>query len=299
VLRRPTLEDEASIGEARRKSYQKDMKNSDILSKVELEKFAAAREMWSSDIPDRIRALTQKTGEAMQVLEVTGFKSVDDLSTELTRIGKELKDLFPEETDLGKQLRDAIDRFVGDAEYDYDDKALIQKHATGSQVYDLVDEADVVRNQIKILEQFAKDRLELAKLQNRQTELFVDSIESRAEREQELATLYFCCLSGETGKPLWPDIHEMKRANPKYIEWLLNQYSYFVNGITPELEEMLQKYGFLQRLSDTNSGSDDSPVQPELSLVGEVTANEPIDSSPVTDTDPSVMTSSPESSSIG
>jgi hypothetical protein len=291
LLKRPTLEDEATIGEYRRRSYQSDLKNPDVLSKAELEKIAIARGMWSSDLPSRIQELVTKTGQAMAVLEGTGFKSVADLITELQKKAGELKEQFPATEELDLQIKDAIQRLVDLDDIAFDDANLIEKHALNSNVSELLEEMKLLKNQIKILEQFIDDRRELSKLQNAQTELFVDSIESRAEREQEFATIYQCCLNAESRSPLWPSFAEMKRADQEHIAYLITEYSYFTNGITPEMQEMLQKYGFLQRLSDTTDGSDDTPVQPESKPDGEVTDEVRIDTLPVSESDPIAMTS--------
>jgi hypothetical protein len=278
MLKRPNLEDDAAIGEARRKSYQRDMKNPDVLSRSELEKFATQRGMWDVTIPTRIQELMAKTGQAMATLEGTGFVTVERLYSELDRLGTEVIAAFPNTEPLDIEVKDAAQRLI--STLDYTDYELVERYAPSTTVYEQLTEMKLIHNQIKILEDFILERKELSELQVKQTELFVDSIESRAEREQEYATLYHCCLSPD-GKPIWPSIDVMKRIDPETIGFLIREYSYFTNGITPEFQEMLAKYGFLQRLSDTVNGSDDTPVQPESKLDGVTTDEVPTDSSPV------------------
>lgn len=299
VFKRQTLRDEGLIGEARRKSYQSDMKNPDILSKSELSRMASARGMWDETIPSQIKELMERTTTLMGALEASGFQSVDEITDELSRVETDLLAEYQEETELAAEVRAAITRLATDTDLNYDDQRLVEVNATGTKVFDLIEEIKLLRNQIDALSQFAEARKALNALQAKQTELFVDSMESRAEREQELATIFYCCLNGDTGKPIWPSIDDMKQADPMKITFLINEYSYFINGVTTEFQEMLTKYGFLQRLSDTKSGSDDSPVQPESNPDGAATVSEEISSLLVLDMDLSAMTSLPVDSSTG
>lgn len=277
-LRRPTPEQERLIAEARRKQYHADLKDESILSRDEIEAIAIRRGMWSPELSKKITELTQRVGEAMAILDAIGFKSLDGL---LDAFNNAVSDLLKEFED--EEIRAAIRRYFSFDKEEAgksEDKLKILKAATSSRVDELMEEAENLRAQIRLLENMFEVRKELAELQARQARLFMDSIEARADRAEELARVYYCCTDAATGKHLWPTLDDLWKAPAEDVEFLLLEYHYFANGITEEFREAMEKYGFIRRLTGTKPSSADSPDQPQSNSDGESVGSEPTDSSP-------------------
>lgn len=268
-FRRPTPNQERLIAEERRKQYQKDMQDENILSRDEIQTIAIRRGMWSPDLTQKIADLTIQTGEAMGLLNMLSFNSLDDLLKDHKRVVEALLMTFPDEGE-GSEYRETVRSYLDlNNEGTAAQRKEIADNATSSDVDDLLDEGDKLRTQIELLTSMAKVRKELNELYEKQARLFVDSIESRAERAEEIATLYHCTRNAETGKPLFGSLSEIWDAPAEIIEWLTLEMHYFRQGVTEEFKATLGKYGFIKRLSDKNDSSEDSLVQPPSNSGGE------------------------------
>jgi hypothetical protein len=266
-LRRPSPDQERSIANERRKQFHRDMQDESILSRDQLERLATQRGMWSPDMREKIEDLSRKTGQAMGILEAIGFKNVETLIADYEQSRLGMIALVEE----NEETQAAMTRYFDlDGEALLTDRSLIANGAMSSEVDDLLDTADALRQQIKVLTEMAKVRRELSDLNLKQTKLFVDSLEARADRAEELARIYYCVAHATTGAPLWPSYDAMWQANADDITHLMDEMYFFLNGITDEFKNILGRYGFLQRLSDTDDSSDGSPVQPQSKTDGEL-----------------------------
>jgi hypothetical protein len=151
-----------------------------------------------------------------------------------------------------------------------------------SAVEDLLEQGERQRTQLELLKQMTEVTKELKDLQKQRTRLFVDSLESRADRAEELATLYYCAVAAETGKRLWPTIADMRSAKIEDVDVILMEYHMFRNGVTDEFRTTLEKYGFHKRLTDTGDSSDASPDQPRPNSDGASAENAQTSSSEAT-----------------
>lgn len=265
-LTRPTPYQEKLIAEARRKQTHKDMRDPDVLSRDQLEKLAIEKGMWTADMTQRITDLTHKTGEAMGLLDALGFKEFDVVTREFQNALLELLRVFDEDPDT----REIISRYYDlTLKPDMKDRSAIMDAAPSTVVDDLLDAADALRTQMDLLNEMFKIRKELNELQAKQVRIFLDSLENRADRAEELATLYYCSADAATGKPLWATYDEIWNARAEDVAFLMDEYHYFRHGITEEFKETLGKYGFIRRLTDTPNSSDDSPDQPQSNSDGE------------------------------
>jgi hypothetical protein len=278
-LARATPRQESLIAEARRKQTHKDMRDPDVLSRDQLEKLAVEKGMWTPGLTERITELTHKTGEAMGLLEFIGFKSFEDVLQDFQNVVKKLLDLYADDEPMQKMISEYFDL---DGTPNLIDRTKIIDNAVGSVVDDLMDQGDQVRSQLDLLKEMFKVRKELNELQQRQSRVFLDSLENRADRAEELAILYHCIKDATTGKPLWPTYEEIWDARPEDIEILMTEYHYFRHGITDEFKETLGKYGFIKRLTDTSDSPDDSPAQPQSNSGGESVEPTPSASSEAT-----------------
>jgi hypothetical protein len=294
-LRRPTMGQERLIAEARRRQYQRDMQDPEILSREELLRIAERRGIWSEAQEQRIAELTQRVGTAMVFLDRLGFKKPEQLLEQYRNLVDRLYAFFPEDA----EGRAAVLRYFAlDLESTDEDRQMIVDKAPSTEVDDVLEEADGVRKQLKLLEDFALVKGELDKLQAQQSQLFLDSVESRAARAEEMARLYYCSSHAESGKPLWPKPDQIWDAPAEDIEPIMLETSYFLNGITSEQRDMLGRFGFRTRLAGTPDSLGDSQGQPQSNSDGESQANAPTASSEATasPTDPSTPSSSPASS---
>lgn len=281
-MHRPTPAQERKIAEVRRKQYQRDLMTSGedaVLSKAQIEKQAIERGMWLPELTEQITLLTRKTGEAMGILDQIGFKSLEALLTDYANNVGELSALYPAEGE-GSEVRGVIAAY-----YNLDEKPTMAQRsqiadaATSSSVEDLLEAGDTMRVQIEMLQEMGKVKKELSELHARQTKMFVDSLESRCDRAEEMARIYYCCKTAETGQPLWPSYEAMWDAESSDVEWLILEMHYFLSGVTEEFKDTLGKYGFIKRLSAKSDSSADSRAQPEPNSAGESQASpQPISS---------------------
>lgn len=281
-LRRPTPAQERLISEARRKQSHADLKDDSVLSKDEIEAIAVRRGMWSPTLSQKIQELTIDAGRMAALLDAFGFVSMDELLQDFDKTVSDLLALYDED----ENVRAAILRYFSLAEDEVAAKAdrdAIMDAAPSTVVDDLVEQGEMQKEQIQALETMYKFRQELNDLQVKQARLYVDSLESRAERAEELARVYYCCTNKETGKPLWPTVADIGNCRAEDIEILVLELAYFVHGISDEYRAKAQKYGFLPRLATMKRSSASSPGQPQSSSDGESQESEATDSLPATE----------------
>jgi hypothetical protein len=287
-LRRPTSDEDRQIGEVRRKQYQRDLRDEEILSRAEIEKIAIRRGMWAPETTERIEDLTRKVGEAIGILDVIGFESLEEL---LRAYRENVANLY-QHAGAEDEVADAVRRFTDlEGKVAAKDRAKIARAATTTEVDDLLDAVTAQRTQIELLHELGKVKRELRDLTERQTRLFLDSIESRTDRAEELARIYYCARHAETGEPLWPTYEEIWHVAPETLEVVITEMHDFLYGVSEEFKKTLGKYGFRKRLTSTPDSSGDSPVQPPSNSDGESAVSEPISSSEATESSPAPSTS--------
>lgn len=295
-LRRPTQEEEALIAEIRNKRYLTDLFDDNIKSKDEIEQRAIARGMWSTDTADRINSLVQQVGMIMSELDRAGFKTLPEVLQIYSVVADKLKKQFEDDEDILPVLA----AYCNIAEKgSLADRTAITDAAPSTVVDDLLDELDSYRSQMDMLTDFATLKKELQALQEKQAELFMGSLESRADREERLATMYYCCKLADSDKHVWKSIADMKKARPEDVEYVLSQWQYFANGIDPAFEASLEKYGFSRRLVTTDDSSDASPDQPQSNSDGESVEKTQLTSSAVTESTTESSTTPSSTSSTG
>lgn len=266
-LSRPTPRKERLIAEIRRKQYQSDLMDASILSRAQLEKIASERGMWAPEKTERMQDLSRRVGEIIGALDSIGYQDLDSLLEEYHQVQDQLMEHFP--GDEGGDMREAIRRYFNlDETPDRKLRIQVLKAAPNSTVDDLVAKGDLLRTQADLLMELGKSRRELNELQVQHSRLFVDSIESRADRAEELAQVYYCAEK-ETGGPIFPAFDDIMDQAPEDIEHLVVEMFYFINGITDEFKRLLSKHSFIRRGSDIVKQSDDSPVPPQTSSDGE------------------------------
>jgi hypothetical protein len=285
-ITRPTPGQEKLIAEARRGQTHKDMRDPDVLSNDQLERLAIEKGMWTADMSARITDLTQKTGEAMGLLESIGFQTFDAVLEDFQSTVKALLDSYEDNAPIAETVSRYFDL---DEKPSVADRAAITDAAPGSQIDDLMDKGDHLRVQIDLLNEMFKVRKELNSLQEKQSRVFLDSLEKRSDRAEELATIYYCATLVDGGY-LWPSYADIWNSRTEDVEFLLQEYHYFRHGITEEFRETLGKYGFIKRLTDTKASSADSHDQPGPSSDGESQEKAQSPSSPATESQPGPST---------
>lgn len=264
-IQRPTPRLERLIAEERRKQYHKDLKDKDILSKSEILKLAKDRGIWSQDDEARERQLMKQVAGLMAILESVNYKSFDEVVDTYFQKINELRELYKDNQDAV----DAINRYFDlDGVAQSVDRAFLFEHAPNSSVDEIMDEADMTRNKITMLKDMLEARKELNELQMTKAELMLDSMESRSDRAERLAQIYYCCTRTDS-KPIWPSFEAAWDARPEDIEAIMMEVEYFNHGLTPETKSLLEKYGFLQRAADIAASSEDSPETQKPSSGGE------------------------------
>lgn len=274
IIKRPTPRQEKLIADERRRQYHKDLKDKDILSRSEILKLAKDREMWDEEDAAKEKELSQQIASLMGSLEALDYKDFDQVVDEYYETQTKLRSLNKE----NDEVLLAVGRYF-DVDNDplRGDRMLIFKEAPNSDVETLLERADLLRAQLDTLKQLFEIRRQHNKLQIVKTELLLDSLESRAERAERVAQIYYCCLKDDA--PLWPTFDAAWDASPEDIELLIMELEYFNHGVTEEARAMLEKYGFLQRASVIASSSEDSPEAPTPSSDGESPESEQLISS--------------------
>lgn len=292
-FRRPTPRQERMIADVRGKQYHKDLQNPEILSHAQLEKLAIDRNMWSEEKGERVQELSRRTGELMGILDALEYDSLDTVSEEYSATFNRLLEIFSENEEIGGAVKAYFDL---EGRPVFSDRRAIMAAAPSTEVDDLLEKADGLRTQIELLRELATTRKDLNDLQMEQSRLFMDSIEARADRAEEIAQIYYCCTK-ENGTPIWPSFDDAWDSTPDIIEFLLTNYFYFSHGITPEFQKILEKHGFTKRVPDTEDGSESSPEHPKPSSDGELPLSEQPTSSE--SAAPTTSTSDSSSSSSG
>lgn len=279
-LRRPTPRIERRIAEVRGAQFHKDLQNPDILSRAQLMDIAVARGMWSEDKEERLTHLSRKTGEIMGALENLGYETIDSLSDEYKQNYDRLSEIFSDHED--DEVIQALDRYFDLAEeVSKFDRKRIYDAATSTEVDDLLDRSDILRVQIDLLRELNKIRKEQGQLQMQQARLFMDALESRADRAEELAQIYYCCTKADTDEPLWESYDAAWDADGEDIEVLVMELYFFTHGITDMQKEVLAKHGFTRGVlaNVMNDSSEDSPEHPTPNSDGEQQESEQTSSS--------------------
>lgn len=270
-LSRPTPRMQFLIGEEYRKQFHKDVKDPEILSRAELENAYIRRGMWSPDLEERIASLMRQIGVLMHTLELLGYGNREEVITEYFSLRERLSGMFKDDV----YVLDAIDRYFNlDVDASPADRKIIWEAAETSDVDEILEDADNLREQISLLIEMRGLRDELNSLQLKRATLFRDCLEFRADRAEQLAQIYYCCRKAEDDSPLWPSVQDIWDADPDTIEFLQTELYFFNNGITDDMRDVLGRHGFMERAVVTEDSSDDSQDRPKDSSGGELAENE-------------------------
>lgn len=274
-LQRPTPRQEREIAEARRRQYHKDMRDESILSKAELEKEAIRRGIWSKDNKLKLDSLQTRIGQIMGLLDSVGYESVDVVIRKYEQTVNKLRGLYEDENIA---VQEAITRYFHlDGVGDPADHKLIFEEATTTDVDDAMAEAQLIRTQIELLTELKKSRDEMRPLLQDFVRLNMDSIESRMDRVEQLAKLYYCVT--KDGKTVWTSFDAMWDCPPKDLEILLEELYYFEEGIPDEYRKILGRHGFTLRVPTETNSSESSQGIPQSNSSGESAPSEQTSSS--------------------
>jgi hypothetical protein len=265
-LARPTPRKERMIAEVRGREYHKFLRDESILSRAQLEEIAVRRGIWTEEKGNRLKELQTETGRLMGALDALGYQSLDTVTDAYGEVYARTLGLFEDNEEITR----VVDLYFDlDLEPVHADRKKITEAANTTEVDDALDEADELRGQLLLLRSLTTARAEMNKLQFEQAVVFRDSLESRTDRAEELAQIYFCTADAITNKPLWPTYDDIWDTDPEDLDMLIQELFYFMNGITPEFQEILAKHGFTRRVRDIKDQLEDSPAHPTPNSDGE------------------------------
>lgn len=276
-ITRPTPRKEKQIAEVRRKQFHQDYQDPSVLSKAQMESIAMERGDWTEEKRERMESLRVLVAQLMNLLEGLGYESFEKTIVHFENAKARLLELFAEK----EEIREAIERYFNlDLEPDPADSRRIRDAATSTEVDDLQIEADSYRAQIEVLQKLGRAKKDLLELQSEYVRLTKDSVESRADRAEEMAMIYYL-ISKEDGSPLWPTFEDAWDATAEEIAFLQEELYYFIHPVTDEFREMVGKHGFTVRVPESklSESSDDSPGHPQSSSSGDSVETAPSSSS--------------------
>lgn len=277
-LQRPTPRQERDIAEARRRQYHKDLKDASILSKSELEKEAIRRGIWSKDKTEQMTTLQNRIGQIMGLLDSVGYENVDIVLDKYHRAIEKLRELYKD----NDEAQTVITRYFHlDEKQNIEDYNYLFKNANTTEIDEVMSEAQLFRTQIELLYELSTARKEMQPLLQEHVRLNMDSIESRMDRVEQLAKLYYCTTK-EDGTSVWPTFDAMWDAPPQELEFLLEEMWCFEQGIPEEQRKILGRHGFMLR-EPTEASSEDSPGNPQPNSNGESVQKEQTSSSASTE----------------
>jgi hypothetical protein len=277
-LMRPNPDQEMAISEVRRRQYHADFQDRTILSRAEMRAEALRRGIWTMAQEEKVTLLQTRIGQIMGLLNVVGYQSVDEVIQKFDDATAALAALFAEKPEAQAAVRRYFDI---NERPDPADHKLIFESATTTAVDDAMSEATLYRTQVELLTELASTRKELQPLMREQVRLFMDTIEARMDRKEELAKVYYCTSTPE-GAPLWPTFEAMFRASPSALEVLLEEMYFFEHGISDADRLVLSRHSFTLRAPTTEASSDDSPGAPTSNSSGESLPSAPTSSSATT-----------------
>lgn len=273
-LQRPTPRQERDIAEARRRQYHKDLKDPTILSKTELEKEAIRRGIWATEKTERMKELQERIGQIMGLLDSVGYENVDTVLDKYNRAVDALRALYVDNV----EAQETITRYFHlDEKQKIEDYDYLFRNANTTEIDEIMSQAQLFRSQIELLSELRTAQKEMQPLMHDHVRLNMDSIESRMDRVEQLAKLYYC-VTKEDGKSVWPTFDAMWDAPPKELEIMLEEMWCFEQGIPDEQRKILGRHGFMLR-EPTEVSSDDLPGTPQPNSNGESVQNEPTSSS--------------------
>lgn len=230
------------------------------------------------ELQDVIRDFTTTLAE----LEMLQFESEQTIYVEMARIHDRFLKLFEESiTDELKETLSRVTLVGGDAAYE--DLKTIRDAAPSTEVDDLLVEVEVYRKQFDLYAKLANLHDKLLNLESERTALFQDSWQEQLQYHIKLAQVFVCCEYVDTNKPLYDSIDTLeKEPNIEFLRWVFTELQSFLQGTPREARERFSKYGFMDRLNLKKSSSDESPVQPQSKLDGDLQENKQITSPEVT-----------------
>lgn len=265
LLRRPTPRDEAEIANIRGKEYHKLIMDDTILSQAELEKKAKARGIWTDEDEQKRSELQEALTNVLGIVEALGYRTPEKIYDEYTKTILELENL----------LKDNPEATAAIAEYANLEtipasklKSVILNAASTTEVDDLLDTVETIRSQITMLNEYMKIRDSLLQINSKYSGVFADALENRVSRIETLAKIYYC-VRKDNGAPIWPSFSNIWDASSEEIGFLVDEVFCFEHGMTEQHKELMQKYGFMQRVTGDTELSAESPDPEMSSLDGE------------------------------
>ncbi len=279
-LQRPTAKKERLIAAIRQKTHHRDLqaRNEDgsaaVLSRAQLEKMGVERGVWSEENQLRLAWLKDEVGRMMVLLESMGFKTQANTLIDYQMTVNKLMSLYPSE-DI--PALEAIIRYYDlDSDMEPSDMKIIRDSAVTTEADDLIEELGTFRTLLEYKSRLHRAQAELHQLTAMYVRLTQDSIESRYERAEVLAQIYYCATKAD-GEPIWPKFEEAEDANAYDIEILREELYFFWAGYDKSLRDMMGKHGFTVRVPENiyEESSDASPEHPSSSSDGESPDSKP------------------------
>lgn len=266
-LRRPTPAMDAKIAECRRKVYHSDLRNSEILTKEEIQQILMERGVWKPEYDDDVQKLTLQSADIMARLTALGYDPSKNLETERESAHRTLQAMFP---DPLEEVEEALERILLTKLLpSSEDMKILRENATSSNVEEQMNKLNAICAQDMLLNDFVTIKLELNKRLEVYTQFFGDTIEERANRTERMAHIFYCVTQVAEDESLWDTFEDMWDEDPEHIAWLHSQLFYFQNAIDEDSAEVLQQYGFMARTTDTGALSEDSPEEQTSNSDGE------------------------------
>jgi len=243
---------------------------------------------WTPEQELKRNELNEQQLTLITTLEVLGFKTEEDLYDQLNSARQKLQEHFEDidDKELSEELELAVLRItVPGEEPAGEDYQLVHKHATSSDVDNIIEELKDTHRLTSTYYQLIKITSELASLETEYMSLFSDSWQEQLQYYQRIAQVYYCSTIVSTGNPLWPNIEAVENDEDiTLVRWVFTELTAFWQGITPEMREKMKRYNFMERLIERPESSEDSLDQPESNEDGSSQENKPTPSTEVMDT---------------
>lgn len=302
-LRMPTLGIQKKIEMAVRKHKKRLLAAKDEVegnlvpayrSKEALRKEYIENGWWSEGKEERRDEVQQEQIAIVAELEVLGFDSENQITTDLLKVRRKLMDAFDEEEH--EELRDHINVITSPGyETTPADRKQILDAATSTDIDELLDDLLVAQRVYKLYYELMRLSTEATELEIEYTNLFSDSWQEQLQYFTRLAQVFYCTERVIDETPIWSSMEEIENEqDTETVRWLFSELNDFWQGISDEVRSKRGKYDFFAPVTEEQESSEDLQEATPSKSDGLSAENEPTSSTEVTDT----MELSPRTTSI-